>query len=151
MNELSSPREQVILRLQGDTELINKLPAQPNWAKDKTNPQRKWSVMPLDGLTISTAKKRAKPLVTIQMGNDTPIGTNLIETFVYIRCYNAEDKAYIVIDEVLSRVKVLLHKHRFNLTGSVSIETLYETTGTESFDEAFGLKFRESRYRLLRI
>lgn len=146
-------REGIIIRLQDDSVLCGNsgmLPPQPNWLKGG-NPQRKWSVMPLDGLTVPTAKKRAKPLITVQLGPNNQVGFVLVEDFVYVRCYNSEDKAYITIDDVLSRVKVLLHRHRFNFTGSVSIETLYESTGAEQLDEAYGLKFRESRFRLLRI
>lgn len=143
-------REGIILLLQGDTTLTTMLPPQPNWAKGG-NPQRKWSIMPLDGLTTETSKNRLKPLITVQMGNEIRTGYNLLEDFVFIRCYNANDKAYITIDDVLSRVKVLLHRHRFNFAGSTSIETLYESTSPEFTDEAFGLKFRESQYRLLRI
>lgn len=144
-------REQFILRLQNDSELIDMLPPQPNWAKEKSNPQKKWSVMPLDGLTEANAKLRKVPLITVQMGNDNQADYHLLETFVYVRCYNGKDKAYVTIDDILSRVKVLLHRNRFEYAGSVSIETLYETTGPELIDQAYDLKYREARYRLLRI
>lgn len=143
-------REGIILLLQGDSTLVNMLPLQQNWKKPG-NPQKKWSIMPLDGLTTATAKDRKKPLLTIQMGNENRIGWKLLEDFVYVRCYNIEDKSYIFIDDVLSRVLALLDRHRFNFAGSTSIETLYESTGAEDLDQAFQLKFRESRYRLLRI
>ena len=147
-------RDEIAKLLQSDNVLCGNngmLPPQANWQKGGTNKQRKWSIMPLDGLTVESAKRRAKPLITIQAGPNNQVGFKLVVDFVYIRCYNSEDKAYITIDDVLSRVKVLLHRHRFNFTGSVSIETLYESTGAEQLDEAYGLKFRESRYRLLRV
>lgn len=147
-------RQEIILRLQDDSVLCGNsgmLPPQVNWIKEKSNEQRKYSVMPADGLSRVTAPKRKKPLITVQMGPNNQRGHKFVEDFVYIRCYNSGDKSYITIDDVLSRVKVLLHRHRFEFAGSTSIETLYESTGAELTDEAYGLKFRESRYRLTRV
>ncbi|MGH3850399.1 MAG: hypothetical protein ACRDRT_11970 [Pseudonocardiaceae bacterium] len=145
---MNEQRQAITELLQSDATLKAMLAAnKPWWKIGKTDPaDQKWSIIPYDQY-----KNQVPPFITIQAGSSNQAGYKLLEDFFFIRCYNASDKTYVSITDILSRVNVLLHRHRFNFAGSSSIETLYETTGPELLDEGYGLKFREARYRLLRI
>jgi hypothetical protein len=137
-------KEQIAILLQEDTTLLAMLPANPPWSDEDGTALAKWSIIPDDRYT-----KQLKPFIQVAAGPDTRVGLHLREAFFYIRCYNTYDKTYVEIDDILSRVKVLLHGHRFSFVDSTSIDTLYENTGAGLVDQAWNLRFRESRYRLL--
>ncbi len=139
-------RKLIAERLQADATLVAMLGNNKNWLKGGTL-DKKWSIMPYDKVT----ERMAMPIVTVQSGVNNQAGYKLVEDFFYLRCYNSVDKTYVTIDDVLLRVKVLLHRHRFDFTGSTSIETLYESTGPELRDDGYKLNFREARIRLLRV
>lgn len=143
---MNEQREAIADLLQSDATLTAMLAANFQWWKPDGTKLKKWSIIPADKI-----KKQTPPFVSIQAGNTNQADYHLLEDFFYVRCYNSDDKTYVSITDVLSRVYVLLHRHRFNFTGSSSIETLFETMGAELHDEAFGLNYREARYRLLRI
>jgi hypothetical protein len=142
-------RDAIALRLQTDRKLLKMLPANVNFAatkKDDKNPR--WSIVPISKFN----PQAMMPQITIQLGSDTLMGTNLLETLIYIRCYNSSNKTHVEITDVLARVKELLHRAPLRLTGSTSIELVYETTQAEMNDQGYGdIPFRESRYRWTRV
>ena len=142
---MKEQREQIAELLQNDPTLLDMLPVNRPWFDGSQAAAKKWSILPMDKISL----EMTKPFIGLAAGSENLIGTHLLEDFFYVRCYNANDKTYVDIDRILSRVKVLLHGHRFNFVDTVSIDTLYETTGPELTDQAYDLRFRESRYRLL--
>jgi hypothetical protein len=140
-------RQQLIERLQGDEDLLALLPKnKPFWSTD-LDEERMYSIIPADKVWDGIKG----PFVTVQMSTSNLVSTRLTDAFVYVRCYNDGGKTFVAIDDVLSRVKALLHSHRFaqNADNAISIDTVYESTSSELVDEAYGLNYRESRYRLL--
>ena len=148
-NEL---RKAIAEVLQADTVLLNLLSDKNvNWSVpegDDTTPAKKWSIMPLDKFQYDKTKL---PALTIQMGDDNLIGTNLVETLVYIRCYNGSQKTYVDITSALDRVRQLLHRRRVNLTASTLIEMKWQGTSIESLDQAWNLPYREIRFSVERV
>ena len=148
-NEL---RKAIAEVLQADTTLLNLLSDKNiNWSVpegDDTTPAKKWSIMPLDKFQYDKTKL---PAVTIQMGDDNLIGTHLVETLVYIRCYNGSQKTYVDITAALDRVRQLLHRRRVNFTASTLIEMRWQGTSIESLDQAWNLPYREIRFSVERV
>lgn len=131
--------------LQGDEMLLSLLASNaPFWDLDQ-KPDREFSIVPAD----KVRQGMEAPFVSVRISVDSLVGENLTDAFVYIRCYNTTDKTFVRIDEVLSRVKHLLHRNRFQQfqDGNVNIDTVYESTGAELQDEAFAMNFRESQYK----
>lgn len=148
-NEL---RKAIAEVLQADTVLLNLLSDKNvNWSVpegDDTTPAKKWSIMPLDKFQYDKTKL---PALTIQMGDDNLIGTNLVETLVYIRCYNGSQKTYVDITSALDRVRQSLHRRRVNFTASTLIEMKWQGTSIESLDQAWNLPYREIRFSVERV
>lgn len=142
-------RKEVFNILQGDDVLLNMLADnKPFWNQDK-EAEKKFSILPADKITVGMRT----PFVTIQIMNDVLVGENIVDVFIAIRCYNEKDKAFVTTDEVLSRVKALLHRTNLGQygTNNVDVRSTYESTGTELEDQAYGLLFRESQYRIRHI
>lgn len=139
-------RKAILELLQNDEELLKLLASNKAFWNENLEEEARYSILPVDKIYDGIKT----PFLTVQLGGENQVGTTLLDAFAYIRCYNEEDKTFVNIDAVLSRVKVLLHKHRFAqyADNAVSIDTVYETTGPEARDEAYRLNYRESRYRL---
>lgn len=142
-------RDAIATKLQNDATLVAMLGKNYQWfdTEQEYGEQQKWSIVPADKFTGSNKL----PQVTIQMGGENRIGTHLYETLIYIRCYNSSDKTHVEITAVLARVRELLNRANIVLTGSTSIELLHEATQAESTDQAYGLPYREARYRWQRV
>lgn len=132
--------------LQSDEELLNMLATNKAFWNQNLDSKKQYSIIPAD--KIFTGIKT--PFVTVQVSTDNLVGNLLTDAFFYVRCYNDVDKTFVTIDSVLSRIKVVLHNHRFNqyADNAISVNTLYESTGTELNDQAYNLNFRESRYKV---
>lgn len=138
-------REAVMTYLRSDSAVLALLGANPPWDDQNVAPASRYSIALRDKTPLDVC-----PYVSIAMEADNLVGYNLRDVFLLVRCYNSIDKTFVDIEKVLSRVKVLLHRHRFDLddADSVSIDTLYESTTGEARDEAYNQNFREARYRL---
>lgn len=146
---MNDQRKQFIEALQNDAKLLKLLATNNAFWNDGLPASKKFSIIPVD----KANSKVKTPFVTVQVSNENLISTKLTDAFIYVRCYNSEDKTFVDIDKVLSRVKAILHSNRFKqyADNAVSIDTVYESTGPESSDQAYALNYRESRYRLLYI
>lgn len=143
---MKEQRQVVFQRLQEDSVLLNMLADnRPFWNQD-AEPRAMYSIIPADKIYDGIKT----PFVTVQMSNDDLTGVNVSDAIFYIRCYNDSDKTFISIDDVLSRVKALLHNHLFKdfADEQVVTDTIYEGTLAELTDEAYDLNFRESQYRI---
>lgn len=137
-------RQAIYELLVEDDTLMDMLAANNAWWLAKSEKKKEYSVVPAS----KGDKLTATPFLTVQNLVDSQVGTNLKNAFFVVRCYNATDKTYVEIDDVLRRVHTLLHRHTFQLDGLASVNTVYETTGAELEDQAYGLNFRESQYRV---
>lgn len=138
-------REKLAETLQADATLVSMLAENESWVHGDDSVSKVNSIIPSDKAPLANT-----PYITIHALTDTQVGTNLVDAFYVVRCYNSSDKSFVEIDDILSRVKALLHRHRFNYgAGKASIDTYYETTGAELQDQAFKQNFRGSQYRVL--
>lgn len=119
---------------------LNKPFYNPSGTAAKTN-----SIFPAGKATGETVG----PFVTIQVGNETKLGTTIYDLFIYIRAYDSIQKSYTKIQTILERVKVLLDGHSFTFSSSVLVQAKYDNTVSETVDESLNMNFQESRYRLL--
>jgi hypothetical protein len=144
---MNDQRRQFVELLQTDSPLLKMLASNKPFWNPAMESSAIYSIRPYDKIDSDTLF----PCVTVQVSNENLIGTKLTDAFIYVRCYNELDKTFVTIDKVLSRVKVILHNHRFLQyeDTAVSIDTVYESTGAEQRDELYKLNYRESRYRLL--
>lgn len=140
-------RKQFMQLLQNDEQLLAMLATNKPFWNSNLESEKRYSILPADKIYDGIQT----PFVTVQISADNLLGTNLSDVFIYVRCYNRSDKTFVGIDNILSRVKVLLHRHRFSqyADNAISVDCLYETTGAELTDQAYDLLFRESQYRLL--
>ncbi len=74
-----------------------------------------------------------------------------METTIYIRCYNSSQKSHYDISAILDRVIELLHRVPIQLSKSRFVELTWQTTSSDSEDEAYGLPYREARFILERV
>lgn len=139
-------RKAILELLQNDEELLRLLATNSAFWNQDLESEARYSIIPVDKIWDGIKT----PFVTVQIGGEDLVGHKLLDAFVYVRCYNDNDKTFVSIDSVLSRVKALLHRHRFAqyADNAVSIDTVYETTGPEASDQAYNLNYRESRYRV---
>jgi hypothetical protein len=140
---MDDKRQKLAEYLQSDSTLMSMLGENRPWNNSKGNKSSQNSVIPSGKGPLSNM-----PYLSINYAADALQEQRLTNAFFTIRCYNSTDKTYVEIDRVLSRVKVLLHRHRFNFADEVSIDTVYETTGSELQDQGYGQNFRQSQYRL---
>jgi hypothetical protein len=137
-------REAIGNLLQSDDILLAMLAENKSWA-DETQSGKEYSIIPVLKSPLSMM-----PYITIMYLSDTQTGYMLKDAVFMIRCYNATDKTFVEIDEVLERVIALLHRHRFtDLDGNVNVQTEYNFTGTELEDQAYQQNFREAQFSIL--
>ena len=132
--------------LQNDEKLLSLLAEnKPFWNKNLPS-KNKYSILPADKIY----KGLKTPFISVQITNESLIDTKLTNVFLSVRCYNEPDKTNVTINNVLSRVKVILHNHRFAqyADNAISVNSIYESTGGELNDQPFDLNFRESQYRI---
>lgn len=137
--------------LMADNDLLNMLsPDNVNWSKPEANAKknRKNSIMPMANYDYP---KMAMPIITIQVGDSMLVDYHLVETVIYIRCYNSSQKSYYDISKILDRVVKNLHRKQFALNQSRFVELIWQMTSMEAFDEAYKLPFREARFILNRV
>lgn len=140
-------RRQFLQSLQNDEQLVHQLATNKAFWNENLATEKRYSIIPADKIYDGIKT----PFITVQFSNENLVGDKLTDAFVYVRCYNSSDKTFVTIDNVLSRVKTILHGVRFAqyADNAVSIDTNYESTGAELVDQAYSLLYRESRYRLL--
>lgn len=142
---MEEQRKAIFKILQSDKKLNDMLPK--NYAFwNPTLCDTGYSILP----SSKISKSLNRPFVTIQLSSETLIEKHLNNTFIYIRCYNELDKTYVEIDNILSRIKEILHskvQQQFS-DKKVSIDMVYENTSADAIDQAYNLNFRESAYKL---
>lgn len=151
MPDSNEVRRLIAEAMQGDETLLAFLsPDNVNWTlpEGEGTKDRKWSIVPADKFDYS---KMQLPVVTLQMGDDLLMGHHLVETVLYVRCYNNSQKTYVDITAALARVVTLLHRKKLALADSQYIEFKWQGTSAELFDQAYGLPFREARFSLQRV
>lgn len=121
---------------------LNKPYYKPN---DTTAPTKANSVLPF----AIIERKLDCPFMTIGEGQNLRIGEFLESETIYIRCYNDMGKTFVDINKVLDRVKSLLDKSSLTIEDRTKVKIVFESTLDGLVDEAIGLKFKESRYRIL--
>jgi len=136
-----------------DEQLMALLPANSNWQSLKGRKLSSNSIVPVNQFN---PKNIILPALTFQLSADVNAGLNksvsrLFAQSLFIRCYNASDKTYVSIDEILSRVIDLLHRQSFTLDSSVSVQTVYLGSSAELTDQAFNLPYREAQFEMLRL
>ena len=125
-------------------------PDNVNWSQPETDGEKSAvnSIMPMGNYDYPTM---AMPILTIQVGDSSLVDYHLIETVVYIRCYNSSQKSYVDITKILDKVNADLHRKPINLTESRFVELIWQMTSIEAFDEGYKLPYRESRFVLSRV
>lgn len=106
------------------------------------------SIMPMGNYDYP---KMQMPLVTIQIGDSMLLDYHLVETVIYIRCYNSSQKSYVDISKILDKVEKDLHRKVLDLEESRFVELIWQMTSMEAFDEGYKLPYRESRFVLSRV
>jgi hypothetical protein len=149
----SDVRKAVFDYLAADAALLAMLPPNLNWSSRRGAKIPENSFLPVNQLD---PKLFAFPLITLQMGNEVSAGGSnnkgrFYSQLVYVRCYNATDKAFVEITDILSRVAVLLHNHSFTLEHSVHVQTSYQTMMPELVDQGYNLPYREAQFQMMRL
>lgn len=108
---------------------------------------RKNSIVPMTKVADETSS-RPVPLIGIRSGNMTRVGYQTFEVFIFIRCYNSLDKAFVEINEIMSLVNKLLDRQTLTFTHSVMADMTLEQIGGEEYDEGYKLNYREGQFRL---
>lgn len=137
--------------LKADAGLLALLsPDNVNWSDPEANGTKapENSIMPMGNYDYP---KMEMPLLTIQVGDSMGVDYHLVETVVYIRCYNSSQKSYFDISKILDKVKNDLHRKQFALTESRFVELIWQMTSMEAYDEGYKLPYRESRFVLSRV
>jgi len=130
--------------LSSDETLVDMLGSNaPFYNKDGTSKKIN-SIVPADMVN----RKLNTPFITIQEGNETKIGKNLMDESFFIRCYNDIRKSYIDINTILDRVRELLDGASFALSDRRFIDINFESRLPGLEEESMELKFKEERYRL---
>lgn len=139
-------RKELMAILQNDELLVTMLANNKAFWNPNLASKKRYSILPVDKVYEGIKT----PFVTVQISNENKVGTKLLDVFFFVRCYNGIDKTFVTIDDVLSRIKVVLDNHRFSqyADNAVNINTVYEGTGAELIDQTFNLNFRESQYRV---
>lgn len=135
-------------KLKGSSELVAKLAEStpvnnPNGTKARAN-----SIVPMTKVADETSS-RPVPLIGIRCGNMTRAGYQTYEVFVFIRCYNSLDKAFVEINEIMSLVNKLLDRQNISLKSAVIADMTLEQIGGEEYDEGYKLNYREGQFRLV--
>ena len=144
-------RNAIFTELKNDAELLGLLsPDNVNWSQPEANGTKSPinSIMPMGNYDYP---KMAMPLLTVQVGDSQGVDYHLVETVIYIRCYNSSQKSYFDISKILDRVKKDLHRKHIGLSESRFVELIWQMTSMESFDEGYKLPYRESRFVLSRV
>ena len=133
--------------LKSDADLVAKLAESrpvnnPSGAKSRAN-----SIVPMTKVADETSS-RPVPLIGIRAGNMTRVGYQTFEVFIFIRCYNSLDKAFVEINEIMSLVNKLLDRQNITLVHSVVADMTLEQIGGEEYDEGYKLNYREGQFRL---
>lgn len=128
-----------------DPVIIDVLAKNKNWAKpngkllDKRN-----SFIPVNKGPLPNT-----PYLTYQNIGETPLGEHTNTAVFIIRCYNALQEDFILLNDILSRVKVLLDRKRFSFEGFSAVELRAVGTGTELEDQAWSQNFRELTFQIV--
>lgn len=144
-------RQAIFNTLEEDTELLELLsPDNTNWSQPEGQGTKdpKNSIMPMGNYDYP---KMAMPIITVQVGDSMLIDYHLVETVVYIRCYNSSQKSYFDISTILDKVKNDLHRKQLALSNSRFVELIWQMTSMEAYDEGYKLPYRESRFVLSRV
>jgi len=136
---------QIVKALKADATLVAMLAENPPYYDVRIrNMSRVNSIVPAEFM----GDVKNMPSLGVKAGVTTLRGTNYIDAFILIRCYNNMDKAYVDINTVLSRVEAVINDKLFTLTGMVNIATTLESISAESVDDAYSLRYREAQFRL---
>lgn len=108
---------------------------------------RQNSIVPMSKIVAET-NTRPVPLIGMRFGNMVRAGNHTFDVFVFIRCYNSLDKAFVEINEILSLVNNSLDHQYIVIPSAVQAQMeLVQMTG-EEYDEGYRLNYREGQFRL---
>ena len=130
-----------------DTELMGLLAQnKPYYDKQSATAENKEnSVLPFSVIE----RKLNCPFITLGEGQTLRLAEFLESETVYIRCYNEMGKTFVDINKVLDRVKALIDKSQLTIEDRAKVKIVFEATLDGLVDETIGLKFKESRFRIL--
>lgn len=133
-----------------DSELVDMLAPNSNWSEPelKDHLSKSNSIMPMGNYDYP---KMQMPIVTLQEGDSLLTDYHLIESVLYIRCYNSSQKSYFEINKILDRIIKLLHRSELSLHDTRFVELIWQVSSTEMFDEGYKLPYRELRFVLNRV
>jgi len=131
--------------LVADNSLISMLASNAPFYNPSGTKTRSNSIIPAD----IVERALDTPFLVIQEGSESMLDEHLRSETIFIRCYNDRVKSYIDINKILDRVQTLLHEAQFSIDDRTLVRCQWETTLPGLLDESIGLKFKESRYRLL--
>jgi len=131
--------------LAADDTLVSLLALNPPFYNPNGDEARVNSIIPADIVENSMTA----PFLVIQEGSELKIGSKLESQSLFFRCYNDRQKSYITIDEILNRIKAMLDNLEITVENKVVVKLGWEATMPGLLDESLGMKFKESRYRLL--
>lgn len=128
--------------LQADSILLGMLALNAPIGRPDATKTKVASIMPIH----KVKGKIATPFLTIQEGVEVFTGYTSKRQSVYIRCYNELSKSYIEINQILDRVRILLHKVELDLLDRTLVECKCEGRMPALEDEAFELRYKEEQY-----
>lgn len=129
--------------LQADSTLVNMLASNKPFYNPSGTVAKVNSILPI-GMIKS---RMSYPVLAIQSGGSTKIGENFFDEIIFVRAYNSKDKSFVLVQQILERVKELLDGYEFNFVNSVHIKTMFEWCSPELEDEPLELNFQEMRFR----
>jgi hypothetical protein len=141
MNEI---KENIHAILTGDSTLTNMLASNKPFNKPSRASSKANSVLPWGKATQSTNS----PFVSVQGGPETRISDRFYTDLVYIKVYNGDNKTYVTIDNIVSRIVALLHLQQLGLTNGVAVKTVRESVTAELWDEGLKMNYKEITFRV---
>ncbi len=128
--------------LMADITLLNMLAMNAPIGRPSATKSKVASIVPVDQVKT----KMATPYLTIQEGVEVFTGYTRKRQSVYIRCYNDLSKSYIEINQILDRVRLLLHRTELDLSDRTLVECLCEGRSAALEDEGFEQNYKEEQY-----
>lgn len=131
--------------LKNDTTLVDMLSANYHFTVTRGVQTKENSIIPSSYIK----KDLNTPFLSIQEGSEMFYGETVKRQIFYIRCYNSKQKTYVQINEILERVRFLLHKADLVLDDRVKVSCRCEGRLPALEDQAFALNYKEERYSVV--
>jgi hypothetical protein len=149
VNEISQANiiQSIANHLKSDAGLVDMLAVSTPIMNANGTPEKVNSIVPMSKVADETSH-RPCPLIGIRSGDLQRAGYHTYDVFVYIRCYNNVDKAYVEINDILSFVNKLLDRQFITIPTVATAEMVLQSMTGEEYDEGFKLNYRECVFRL---